>query len=47
MPVLASTRGRPLAGREREADSQVAAGEVTTHESADDFLKHLDTVEEE
>lgn len=33
--------------REHEADSQVAAGEVTTHESADDFLKHLDTVEEE
>jgi bifunctional DNA-binding transcriptional regulator/antitoxin component of YhaV-PrlF toxin-antitoxin module len=33
--------------REREADSQIAAGEVTTHESADDFLKHLDIVEEE
>jgi bifunctional DNA-binding transcriptional regulator/antitoxin component of YhaV-PrlF toxin-antitoxin module len=33
--------------REREADAQVAAGEVKTHESADDFLKHLDALEEE
>jgi bifunctional DNA-binding transcriptional regulator/antitoxin component of YhaV-PrlF toxin-antitoxin module len=32
--------------REREADAHVAAGEVTTHESAEDFLAHLDTVEE-
>lgn len=33
--------------REREADAHVEAGEVTTHESAEDFLEHLDAVVEE
>lgn len=33
--------------REREADAHVEAGEVTTHESADDFLTHLDAVVDE
>jgi hypothetical protein len=28
--------------REREVDEHVAAGRVTVHESADDFLAHLD-----
>jgi len=28
--------------REREVDAHVQAGEVTTHESPDDFIAHLD-----
>jgi bifunctional DNA-binding transcriptional regulator/antitoxin component of YhaV-PrlF toxin-antitoxin module len=28
--------------REREVDALVEAGKVTTHDSADEFLKHLD-----
>lgn len=28
--------------REREADAEIDAGRLTTHESADDFLRHLD-----
>lgn len=30
--------------REREVDAHVQAGEVTTHESAEDLLAHLDAV---
>lgn len=30
--------------REREADARVAAGELTTHESAEEFLNHLDAL---
>src|ERR1035437_6441654 len=30
---------------EREVDAHVAAGEVTTHESVDEFLAHLDDLE--
>lgn len=30
--------------REREVDEHVAAGRVTVHESADEFLTHLDTL---
>lgn len=33
--------------REREADAHIAAGEVTTHDSPDDFLAHLDAVVDE
>ena len=33
--------------REREADAHVAAGETRTHESAEDFLAHLDAVVDE
>jgi bifunctional DNA-binding transcriptional regulator/antitoxin component of YhaV-PrlF toxin-antitoxin module len=33
--------------REREADAHVEAGDVTSHENADDLLKHLDTLLEE
>jgi bifunctional DNA-binding transcriptional regulator/antitoxin component of YhaV-PrlF toxin-antitoxin module len=33
--------------REREIDAHVDADEVTTHESADDLLTHLDTVVDE
>jgi hypothetical protein len=29
---------------EREADEDVASGRVQTHESADEFLAHLDTL---
>lgn len=28
--------------RERETDAAIEAGEVTTHEGASDFLRHLD-----
>ncbi|MFT4296029.1 MAG: hypothetical protein QM582_11525 [Micropruina sp.] len=31
--------------REREVDDHVAQGRVTTHESADDFLGHLDSLD--
>lgn len=31
--------------REREVDAHVAAGDVTSHRSADDFLAHLDALE--
>lgn len=30
--------------REREADAEVVAGEIATHESAEDLLTHLDAV---
>lgn len=30
--------------REREVDEHVAAGQVTGHESTEDFLDHLDTL---
>jgi bifunctional DNA-binding transcriptional regulator/antitoxin component of YhaV-PrlF toxin-antitoxin module len=33
--------------REREVDAQVEAGEVTTHDSVDDFLSHLDALDSE
>ena len=33
--------------REREVDEHVAAGRVTRHESAEDFLDHLDELEAE
>jgi antitoxin MazE len=33
--------------REREAEEQVEAGQVTTHDSAEDFLTHLDAVVDE
>ena len=32
--------------REREVDEQVAAGEVTRHDSADELLAHLDQLGE-
>ncbi len=32
---------------EREADADIAAGRVTTHESGEDFLAHLDGLESE
>ena len=31
--------------REREVDEHVASGEVTVHESTDDFLSHLDKLD--
>jgi hypothetical protein len=31
---------------EREADAEIAAGRVSTHESAEDFLAHLDALED-
>jgi bifunctional DNA-binding transcriptional regulator/antitoxin component of YhaV-PrlF toxin-antitoxin module len=31
--------------REREVDEHVARGEVTVHESTDDFLSHLDKLD--
>lgn len=33
--------------REREVDAHVAAGEVETHDSADDFAAHLDALADE
>ncbi len=30
--------------REREVDGHVAAGRITVHQNADDFLGHLDTL---
>jgi bifunctional DNA-binding transcriptional regulator/antitoxin component of YhaV-PrlF toxin-antitoxin module len=33
--------------REREVDAHVEAGEVITHDSADDFVAHLDDVVDE
>ncbi|MEO6021356.1 MAG: AbrB/MazE/SpoVT family DNA-binding domain-containing protein [Knoellia sp.] len=33
--------------REREVDEQVADGRVTVHESAEDFLRHLDELDAE
>lgn len=30
---------------EREADAEIAAGRVTTHDSFEDFLAHLDALE--
>jgi bifunctional DNA-binding transcriptional regulator/antitoxin component of YhaV-PrlF toxin-antitoxin module len=33
--------------REREAEEHVEAGQVTTHDSAEDFLTHLDAVVDE
>ncbi len=33
--------------REREVDEHVAAGNVAVHESAEDFLDHLDTLDDE
>jgi bifunctional DNA-binding transcriptional regulator/antitoxin component of YhaV-PrlF toxin-antitoxin module len=30
---------------EREADADIAAGRITTHDSAEDFLAHLDGLE--
>ena len=32
--------------REREVDDHVEAGQVTTHESAEDFLDHLDELDQ-
>lgn len=31
---------------EREADAEIAAGRLSTHESAEDFLAHLDALED-
>jgi AbrB family looped-hinge helix DNA binding protein len=31
---------------EREADAEIEAGRVSTHESAEDFLAHLDALED-
>jgi AbrB family looped-hinge helix DNA binding protein len=31
---------------EREADAEIAAGRLRTHESAEDFLAHLDALED-
>jgi hypothetical protein len=33
--------------RERDAEADVDAGRLTTHESADDFLRHLDGLADE
>jgi bifunctional DNA-binding transcriptional regulator/antitoxin component of YhaV-PrlF toxin-antitoxin module len=33
--------------REREADAHFAAGEIVTHDSAEDLLSHLDAVVDE
>src|SRR5260221_13750650 len=33
--------------REKEVDAHVAAGEVTTFDDGDDFLQHLDSLEDE
>jgi bifunctional DNA-binding transcriptional regulator/antitoxin component of YhaV-PrlF toxin-antitoxin module len=33
--------------REREADAEIDAGRLTTHESADDLLRHLDRLASE
>ncbi len=38
--------GRAVAGAERKVDEHVAAGRVPVHESTEDFLGHLDELDE-